>query len=125
MNPIKYDLLEKKQAILLKEIALIKKIEKEYFNQRAEELVQHALLHAMQNAIAATIDISQHICAELSKDAVESYAESIERSGDLGVLPKELVAHFSRIAKLRNIMVHLYDNINFEYIIDSKVRRRF
>ncbi len=115
MNPISYDLLERKKAVLLEELSLIKSISKDYYDRRGEKLVQNALLHSMQNAIAAVIDSAQHIVSEKGATA-ESYSDAIDKLGVLGVLDRKFATEFSRVARLRNVMVHLYENINFEYI---------
>ncbi len=70
----------------------------------------------MQTAIAAVIDISQHITAEKGSLTNASYAEAIEHLGELKIFPEEFASSFARVAKLRNVMVHLYDNINFDLI---------
>lgn len=116
MNPIKIDLLERKKLILKEEIALIKKIEKEFGDKKSEPIIQRALLHAIQTAIAAIIDISQHIASEKSESPTTSYAEAIEIMGKLKIVPAEFASDFSRVAKLRNVMVHLYDHIDYNFI---------
>jgi uncharacterized protein YutE (UPF0331/DUF86 family) len=116
MNPVKIDIIEKKSAIIAREIKLLTRIEKTPVTRESDELIQHALCHSMQNAIAAVIDLAQHIVAEKSSAIPESYSECILELSTLGIIPKDFAQDFSRVAKLRNVLVHLYDNVDIEFL---------
>lgn len=116
MNPIKSEVLERKKGIILRELKILEEVQKKYNQGIRDEILEHAMCHAMQNAISAIIDISHHIVVERRGDAPESYSEAISALGDLGILKREFADSYSRVAKLRNVLVHLYDNIDIDFL---------
>lgn len=116
MNPIKLDLIQRKISIIRQELGLLKKLQKKKITSKSDLMVKHALCHALQNCIAAVIDISQHIVAEKTDNIPESYADSILKLGELKILSKKFAEEFSKVAKLRNVLVHLYDDLNIEFL---------
>jgi uncharacterized protein YutE (UPF0331/DUF86 family) len=59
---------------------------------------------------------AKHVVSEKGGAVPETYADSVERLGGLGVLDSGFAAEFSRVAKLRNVLVHLYDNVDIEFL---------
>lgn len=117
MNPIKIDVIETKLKIIRRELKLLRSLQKKGTKSLERDLIlQHALCHSMQLAITAVIDIAQHVAAESSDQDVQSYAQSIELLGDLKCLPKKFASSLAQTAKLRNVLVHLYDNLNMDLI---------
>lgn len=116
MNPIKIDIIEKKSRIILDELEVLAEIESRRDSLTNDPILEHALAHAMQNCIAAVIDIAQHICAEKLESPPESYSDAIAALGPLGVLDSQFAEEFSRVAKLRNVLVHLYDNVDYRFL---------
>lgn len=115
MNPVSIDIIIKKKRLILRELDLLSTFRQIEINAESELLKQHALCHSMQNLISAVIDICQHIATESGKE-YSSYYQSIQVLGDLGVLDPEFADDFARVAKLRNVLVHLYDDINIEHL---------
>ena len=116
MNPINIDVLEKKKIIILQEIELLKRIAATPVDSSTDILIRHALCHSMQNAISAVINMAQHIVSEKSDSVPESYSEAIPQLGLIGSLLEEFASEFSRVAKLRNVLVHLYDSVDINFI---------
>ena len=116
MNPIKRDLVQRKIEIILSRLDLLRKLDLQKINASSDLMLQEALCHAMQNAIAAAIDIGQHICAEKLASAPETYTEAILQLAQAGVLDQEFADDFSRVAKLRNVLVHLYEHVDIGFI---------
>ena len=116
MNPIKIDVIEKKKRIILDEIKVLEEAERRYKGDPSDAIVQHALMHAMQNCIAAIIDIAQHVTSEKLGRTSESYSEAIRDLGVAGVLEQPFADAFSRVAKLRNVLVHLYDTVDIGFL---------
>ena len=116
MNPVKRDLVQRKIEIILTRLELLKKLELQKINMSSELMLQEALCHAMQNSIAAAIDIGQHLCVEKLDKAPETYTEAILQLAQIGVLEQEFADDFSRVAKLRNVLVHLYEHVDINFI---------
>jgi uncharacterized protein YutE (UPF0331/DUF86 family) len=116
MNPVKIDVIERKKTTILAELKILSEIQRRYQAGQRDEILEHALSHAMQNCIAAVIDIAQHIVAEKQSSPPESYSEAIVTLGALGVIEQSFADEFARVAKLRNVLVHLYDNVDHNFL---------
>ena len=116
MNPIRLDVIEKKKRIILDELKVLAEAQRRYEQNASDVIVQHALMHAMQNCIAAIIDISQHVTSEKLGRTPESYSDAIRDLGAAGILDQPFADRFSRVAKLRNVLVHLYDSVDIAFL---------
>jgi uncharacterized protein YutE (UPF0331/DUF86 family) len=67
-------------------------------------------------AIEAALSICNHIAARLGKKIPESYSDCFIILGEEGVLSKNLSGRLARMAKFRNMLVHVYWEID-----DAKV----
>ena len=103
MNPIRLDVIEKKKRIILDGLKVLAEAQRRYERDSSDAIVQHALMHAMQNCIAAIIDIAQHITSEKLGRTSESYSDAIRDLAVVGVLDQSFADNFSRVAKLRNV----------------------
>jgi uncharacterized protein YutE (UPF0331/DUF86 family) len=117
MNPVRLDVIDKKQRIILDEIKVLIEAHRLFEANSSNSIVEHALMHAMQNCISAIIDIAQHITAERSGRVAESYSEAIRELGSLGILEQSFAERFCRVAKLRNVLVHLYDAVDMAFLV--------
>ena len=59
-------------------------------------------------AIEAAIDICNHIAARVGGRSPQDYADCFEVLSELGVLKPALVERLKRMARFRNLVVHLY-----------------
>jgi uncharacterized protein YutE (UPF0331/DUF86 family) len=116
MNPIKIDVIERKKTTILAELKILAEIQQRYQARQVDAILEHALSHAMQNCIAAVIDIAQHIVAEKMPSPPESYSEAISALGALGVLEQPFADECARVATLRTVRVHLYDNVDHDFL---------
>lgn len=116
MNPIRLDVIEKKKRIILDGLKVLAEAQRRYERDSSDAIVQHALMHAMQNCIAAIIDIAQHITSEKLGRTSESYSDAIRDLAVVGVLDQSFADNFSRVAKLRNVLVHLYDSVDIGFL---------
>lgn len=115
MNPVSRSIIDKKKRVILKELNLLDGLRQVTIGNDSELEQQHILCHSMQNVISAVIDIAQHIATEAGRDFA-NYFESIKVLGDLKILDADFAEEFARIAKLRNVLVHLYDDININHL---------
>ena len=85
------------------------------------EFVQNPYLfntaeHQFQIAIQAALDIGGHILAELGVDVPADYADVFIQLGEVGVLPKAFAARLVNMAKFRNVLVHLYLDVDLDKV---------
>jgi uncharacterized protein YutE (UPF0331/DUF86 family) len=84
---------------------------------------QYAVLHALQLAIEACVEIATHICAADALGTPASYAEAFELLGRAGVLDERLTDDLRRMARFRNRIVHFYGRIDLSLVYDLLQRR--
>jgi uncharacterized protein YutE (UPF0331/DUF86 family) len=68
----------------------------------------------LQTAIQAAIDVGNHILAEDFPEAPGSYREVFQLLSKRGVIDADLAERLSGAAGLRNILVHLYLDVDPE-----------
>jgi len=78
-----------------------------------------ALERAVHRIAEAMLDICRHLVAVYSLGIVESYGEYPKRLAQAGKMPKELAKELTRIAGLRNILVHRYLEINLNKLYEA------
>ena len=84
-----------------------------------EVLAEHYQIERLiELLVTAAADLIQHLLAE-RKVAATSYRDAFARAGRLGILPADLAARLEEAAKMRNILVHLYEDIDYERVRDS------
>ncbi len=74
----------------------------------ADERLRAMTERWLQLAIQACIDIGAQLVSELSADAPADYAGVFKALADAGALEVELADRLARAAGLRNVLVHLY-----------------
>jgi uncharacterized protein YutE (UPF0331/DUF86 family) len=91
-------------------------IGREQFLKNTER--QYAVLHALQLAIEASIEIATHICSADSLGAPSSYAEAFDMLEKAGILTGPLAEKLRSMARFRNRIVHLYHSIDLNAVYD-------
>ena len=63
-------------------------------------------------ATEAALDICNHLAAKKGGRSPEDYADCMTILGELGVLDQDLKVRMSKMARFRNLLVHLYWKID-------------
>lgn len=63
-------------------------------------------------ATEAALDICNHLAAKKGGRSPEDYADCMTVLGELGVLEPDLKVRMSKMARFRNLLVHLYWKVN-------------
>jgi len=77
---------------------------------------QRTIIHALQWAIEACIDIGNHIISRNSWGIPKDYAEIFQILGEKNVIPKEFAGELTKMARFRNRIVHLYWKVDWEEV---------
>lgn len=77
---------------------------------------QYAVLHALQLAIEASVEIATHICTADGPGVPSSYAEAFDRPRDAGVIDESLSEALRQMARFRNRIVHFYAKVDLAYV---------
>ena len=91
-----------------------------YLNSRDTQAVVERRL---QTAIESCINIGNHIISRLGLRSPQDYADVFRRLGEEGILSSDITDRMMDMAKLRNLLVHLYWRIEHERIYNSLPRR--
>ncbi|MBC7227064.1 MAG: DUF86 domain-containing protein [Thermoflexales bacterium] len=71
-----------------------------------------AAKHLLQTAVEAMMDIAGHIVARQRLGTPREGAEVFRRLGEAGLLPPERVPTYVRMVRFRNLVVHLYHEVD-------------
>ncbi|CEP69300.1 Protein of unknown function DUF86 [Moorella glycerini] len=66
----------------------------------------------LQVAIEAMLDICAHIISREGWGLPKSYVETVELAAHNGLIPQQLEDTYKAMARFRNRVVHLYDEID-------------
>jgi uncharacterized protein YutE (UPF0331/DUF86 family) len=73
---------------------------------------QYAVLHALQLAIEASVEIATHICAADALGSPASYAEAFALLERAGIIESPLGEDLRNMARFRNRIVHFYGRVD-------------
>lgn len=65
-------------------------------------------------AIEAALNICYHISSKHLKRVPENYADCFQLVGEAGIIPADLTVKLQRMARFRNMLVHVYWQIDEE-----------
>jgi uncharacterized protein YutE (UPF0331/DUF86 family) len=69
-------------------------------------------------AIEAALALCYHVSAKQLRTVPEEYAECFGTLGEAGILPMELAGRLQRLARFRNLLVHMYWKIDYGQVFD-------
>lgn len=81
--------------------------------------IQAVVERRLQTAVESCINIGNHLIARLRLRAPRDYADVFRILGDTQILPSELVEQMVDMAKFRNLLVHIYWEIDHERVYDG------
>lgn len=79
-------------------------------------LHQHATERELQIVIEACLDIGHHLIAREGLRRPGDYKEVFTILGEAGVLPADLVPRLRAMAGLRNVLTHMYLDVDAERV---------
>lgn len=78
----------------------------------------YAVERLLELLVQVGVDIVAHLLAGTGLTA-PSYRGAFELAGKAGILPDQLAARLADAAGLRNILVHLYEEVDYEIVAAS------
>jgi uncharacterized protein YutE (UPF0331/DUF86 family) len=110
-------LVAKKLAFIetcVRELRTLARPERIAEDLREERFVEHTL----QLAIQAALDVGSHIVSDDRLGEPEAGRDVFRLLGKAGVLTPDLVARLERMAGFRNVVVHLYQDVDLAIVRD-------
>jgi uncharacterized protein YutE (UPF0331/DUF86 family) len=77
---------------------------------------QYAVLHALQLAIEASVEIATHICAADNLGVPSSYADAFDLIERAALVDSVLAQQLRRMARFRNRIVHFYGEVDLKQV---------
>jgi len=71
-----------------------------------------------QVAIQAAIDVGEHVLSELNAEPPSDYADVFVKLAEVGVIPARFAHKLAAMARFRNILVHLYLEVDVARVYD-------
>jgi uncharacterized protein YutE (UPF0331/DUF86 family) len=69
-------------------------------------------------AIEAALSLCYHVSAKRLQKVPEEYAECFAQLGKGGIIPMDLSERLQKMARFRNLLVHVYWKIDYERVYD-------
>ena len=96
---------------------------KEYVNVSAEQYskewrIQRIVERTLQMMIESCADIAGHIISDRGYRIPTSYADTFRVLYEKDILTKDLFETMEKMSKFRNIIVHHYDRIDSEIVVN-------
>ena len=112
-------LLLKRLDELLRNITMMKE---KYIGKDASWLLTdleraYAFERAMHRAIEAMLDICRHIVSAKRLGLAEYYSDYPLRIAEANLMDTQMAVSISKLAKLRNILIHEYTELNYERLL--------
>lgn len=82
------------------------------------EAEHYKLERLLELMVMAATDILNHLLAERGQTAV-SYKSAFQLAAKEGMIPAELSNRLQNAASMRNVLVHLYEEIDYEILHQS------
>lgn len=76
-----------------------------------------AVLHTLQLSIQLVLDVGAHVLADRAVGPIDEYGDIGPRLAALGMIPDELGATLTRMARFRNLLVHQYADVDFDRVV--------
>ena len=87
-----------------------------------DKIIQLATERSLQIATQSMIDIATHLIAHHHWGAPETYKDSVEIISKKGVISNSLGSDLVNLVKLRNVIIHVYMDIDPAIIYESAKR---
>jgi uncharacterized protein YutE (UPF0331/DUF86 family) len=100
----------------LKRLEKIKEVDKDEFlkNRDLQDIASYRLLVAIESALS----LCYHVSAKKLKKAPGEYAECFIILADEEIIPRDLSDKLKKMARFRNMLVHMYWKIEYEIVFD-------
>lgn len=96
----------------------LKTLEEFSLDEIVEDLFKYRTVERLLELIVqASLDINRHLLKEIYQLEPQTNADVFIQSIQVGMLPGEMGLKLSEAAKLRNVLAHLYDEIDPQKVV--------
>ena len=105
----------------LSRLERIRKIPKQIFLNDGD--LQDIACYRLLVAIEAALGLCYHVASKSLKKVPEEYAECFAILADAGVIPTNLSESLQRMARFRNLLVHMYWKLDYDALYELILNR--
>jgi uncharacterized protein YutE (UPF0331/DUF86 family) len=116
------DLIAKRLAFIetrLRELTTMARLDRVHEDLKEERFVEHTL----QLAIQAALDVASHIVSDERLGEPATNRDLFDRLATGGWISKELAAKLGDMAGFRNVLVHGYQDVDLDIVVDAARNR--
>ena len=116
------ELIAKKLAFIetrLRELSTLAQLDRIHDDLKEERFVEHTL----QLAIQAALDVASHIVSDERLGEPSTNRELFDRLATGGWISRELASKLGDMAGFRNILVHGYQDVDLDVVVDAAQNR--
>ena len=94
---------------------------KEYKNCSYEEFMKnhYAIERLLELLVSVSTDIIFHLLSQRGEEIPTTYRTAFLRAGEISLLSEDLAFRLAQAAGMRNILVHGYEEIDYQIIYQS------
>lgn len=100
----------------LERLEQMRALPRERFLAEQDEL--DVACYRLLTAIEAAIQICFHVSAQRLRQAPETYGDCFALLGEKDIVPASLCEHLQQMAHFRNMLVHVYWKIDYDWVYD-------
>ncbi|MBS3899329.1 MAG: DUF86 domain-containing protein [Dethiobacter sp.] len=82
-----------------------------------DKVLRNHIERSLHKAVESCLDIGKHLIAALGLRTPEDYSDIMTILVEAGILPKEDLLKFKKMAQFRNVIVHNYEKIDPQIVL--------
>lgn len=121
LNPMEKEVLTRKLMALDEELNVLKThiLSKTALQVAEDPIAKRVLRDSLRVAIESMIDACKHIVASMRLGMVREYKDFPLKLGEAELIPKGLAEKLADYAKLRNVVIHRYVDLDYRLLYDK------
>lgn len=117
--PLNLELVRRRAADIRGQLSVLR----EYAGRDADAILANpeairSARYALVVRVEAAAAICNHVCARRLLVSPDSYADCFQRLADGGVIPADLGPRLASMGRLRNLLVHVYEQVDDRHFVD-------
>lgn len=111
------EVIIRKKEFLARYLEDLKKYESYSFKEFMED--HYAIERLLELLVTVSCDIIFHLLTEKGEETPLSYRTAFLRAGEISLFSNDLALRLAQAAGMRNILVHGYEEIDFDIVYQS------
>jgi len=107
------ELIERKLEKMVELLKELREVEINSFDKYSKNVVLKRFIERnLELLVEQMVSVCRHMAARLLDKIPESYSHCFELLAQKGVVPQEHLETYKKMARFRNLLVHLYDDVD-------------